>query len=143
MSPKSYKRKARHHGVEIDHADAFLRRVVQHHVIELRVVVRRPLRQHALGLQVDQPRGHRLAPQGEIDFRSGQFRAVRDIGLDRLFQGRETLGRIMEISDRIVQPRRGQVGQQPLKASERLRRLEGLRGRLDGVIGAQPHVLPA
>ena len=128
-------RQSRHDRVEVDDADALLRGVVQHHVVELRVVVRRPLRQDALRLQVDQPRGDRLAAQGEVDLRPGQPGAIGRVGLDGLFQGGKTLGRVVEIGNRVVQSRRRQVGQQALEPPERLGRLVGLLRRFHGVIG--------
>ena len=61
-------RQARHHGVEVDDADAFAGCVVEHHVVELGVVVRDALGQVCL----EQNAGDRFAREGEFDLRPGQ-----------------------------------------------------------------------
>ena len=128
-------RQSRHDRVEVDDANAFLRGVVQHHVVELRVVVRRPLGQNALGLQVDQPRGDRLAAQGEIDFRPGRPARLAASASMACSNAAKRLGVLWKSGIVSCNRGSGQVGQEALELPERLGRLVGLLRRFHGIVG--------
>ena len=125
-------REPRHHSVEVDDTDSFAGAVVEHHVIELGVVVG-----HAFGkLRIEYKASDGLALKREVDLRAGKVGAVRQVTSDGSLQCGETAGSVVKVGDGIVQARRGQIGEQALEMAECFGGLISLCGRFNDVVRA-------
>ncbi len=103
---------------------------IQHHVVELGVVVGDALRDFSLRHGVQDDVHDPFVFQGELDFRLRILGAVVVVLVDGLLQGGEALPGVVEIRDGFVQPPARQVHQQMLELPKGAARLEGLLRRL-------------
>jgi hypothetical protein len=125
-------RKAGHHGVQIDDANAFTRRVIEHHIVELGVVV-----SDAFGkIRVLQNAHDRFMAECKVDLRIGECCAVRSVARNRGKQRFESFWRVVKIGNGVMQSRGWHAGKQILKTSESPCCLECLFSIFNCVIGA-------
>ena len=82
--------------------------------------------------RIKQNAGGGFAAQGKCNFRFCPMCAIRDIGLNRLFQRGKTFRRVVKIRDRVMQARRREIGQEFLKLPECPGRLKCLPRRFNG-----------
>jgi len=78
--------------------------IIQHHIVELCIVVRNAFGYRPLLLQIEQHVGHRLAPQGKLYLGRSRLGSIQRVGLHRRGQCRIALRRVVKIGDRVVQP---------------------------------------
>ena len=130
-------RRAGHGGVEVDDADGFRGDFVEKHVVELGVIVGDALRDVPRGDEAGDARAIRGAGEREIYLGLDLRGSVPGVELDGGAQRIQTFGRMVEIGDRLVQPRAAEIGSQLLETPEGLGRLEGLFVGLDLIVAAR------
>ena len=128
-------RQTRHHRIEVDDAAAGSGKVVDQDVVEFGVVMGGAFGQLSGGLQFEQPPGLIAAGEDELQLRRDLFEPSGPIFLHRQFQCGQPGGRVVEVRNRLVKPA-VEVGEVRLKAAERRRRLIGLIGCFEDVVGA-------
>ena len=121
-------RQSRHHRVEVNDTNALTGGIVEHHVVQLGVVVRDAFRHPAARLQVEQHVHHRFVAQAEIDLPLHRGGAIARVFLDGRAQSVEPPAAVMKVRNRFVQSWRRQVGQLPLKQAKSLRSFASLGG---------------
>jgi len=135
---KIVQREAGHDRVEVDDAERLPRGVVEHDVVEFRIVMGDTLRRVPAGLEVEQPVHQALAPADKPDLRRHPGDPPGRIGADRALQRLEAPAGVVKIGDRLAQARRRQVGQQPLEGAEGAGGHPRLGGGLDLVESGRP-----
>ena len=94
-----------------------------------------PFGQFAGGLEVDQPAGFIAAGEDEIQLRGDLLEPSSAIFLHRLFQRGQPGGRVVEVRDRLVKSA-VEIGEIRLESAECGRRLIGLIGGFEDIVGA-------
>ena len=128
---KIIERAAGHDRIQVHHAHGFAGRVVEHHVVELGVVVGDALGQ---ARRLQDP-GHRSAVQGELNLRPGKPGAVGRVRGDGGFQFGKAPRGVVEVWNGVVQSRSRQIGQQLLEPPEGSGRLKGLLRKFHRIVG--------
>ena len=127
---------ARHDRVEVHHAHGLAGLDVEHHVVELGVVVRDALGDFALRQSVKDHVRNLLLFAGELDLAFGLGRAVELVLLNRLLQRGKAPARVVKMRNGLGQALSGQIHQQALKPPEGLARFIGLDRRLHRFVRA-------
>ena len=128
-------RQARHHRVQVDHADAATGLVVQHHVVELGVVVRHALGDLALLATLQQTAEGVGARHDEVDLGLDVLGAVEGVLLDGGLERLVALHGVVEVGDRLMEAGVGEVRHHVLEAGEGLAHQFRLLRALDLVVG--------
>src|SRR5262245_57277510 len=113
-----------------------MRGVIEHHIVQLGVIVCDTLGNFSACLQVEQDVDERLPPERESDFILGLGRTAVRISLDRSLKGFEPASSMMKERDRLVQSRPRKIKQQSLKFAEGACSGSRLLGGLDDVVRA-------
>ena len=128
-------RAPRHHGVEVDHAHRLLSGLVEHHVVELRVVVRDALRDAALSHFLEDDVDDLLVLQGKADLGFRLRDSFARVGLDGGQEGVVAATGVVEMGDGIGEAGAADVGEGELKVTEGLTGLVGVFEGGDGFVG--------
>lgn len=122
-----------HDGVEIDHAHGFAGLLVEHHVVELGIVMGDAGRDFAAGFGVDEGGDDLVLGLGEGDFAFGDLGAVELVAFDGAKEAFEAFGGVVKVGDGGGEFVGGQVGEEVLELAEGVTGLGGLFRGFDGV----------
>lgn len=125
-----------HRSVQVNHADAFPGHVVQHHVVQLGVVVRAAQGQFAGFQVVHHQMAVSLTGKVPVYFLLHFLHAAQGIGLNGFFQSRQAGSGVVEIGDGFKQGFTGKVRRELLELAEGARRFLALPGGFNLVISA-------
>ena len=125
-----------HRGIQVNHANAFSGYIVQHHIVQLGIIVRTAQGQFP-GFQVIHHHvAVRLAGKIPVYFLLHFLHAPQGVGLDGFFQSRQAGSSIVEIGNGFEQGLSGQVCRELLELAEGARRFLALLGSFNLVIRA-------
>ena len=110
--------KARHHGVQIDHADALAGGLIHENIVELGVVVGHAKGEFPFGQKPHHVTAVRLAGRHKIDLGLNAFGAAAHVGSQGFFKVCIAVHGVVEFADGLVQGGGGIAGQLALKVAE-------------------------
>ena len=113
-------RKARHYGVQVHHAQRVARRRVEQHVGKLGVVVHDPFRHHAPPRRCGLHQNCREVTSGAYlrDFLPRTHRPTDRVALHGALERLQPARRVVEVRNRLVEPRTGQIRERALERAE-------------------------
>ena len=129
----------------VDHCHSLAGCVVEHHVVDLGVVVRDALRDRAGCHEVEDSTGLVAVRVHERHLRGDVLEAALHVGLRGGVELLKAVARVVEAGYDVMQARTWQIGEVVLEARERLGHLVRLVRTLDEVVCARAldeHVLP-
>ena len=112
------KHESRHDCIQVHDTHCLARFVVEHHVVELRVIVRDTLGNFATGVRREQYVHHGLLIESESNLAGCNFAALDLIAFDRGFQPFKPLSGVVEVRDGDRKILCGQIAEQALEVSE-------------------------
>ena len=117
-----------HDGIKIDYSNALLGYFVKHDVVDLRIVVGDTLGNFSARHGIDDTSGLLASGVDEVHLALYELESVFDVGRRGFIKKLETVDRIVELGQNLIETRLGEIGERVLELRESVSRKESLIG---------------